>query len=67
MKGKDEPVDVDLYKVFLKGDVARTGTNDRPVYLGKGVDLEEAERISRALAAESYVKRVYLAREDDDE
>ena len=61
MKGKDEPVDVDLYKVFL------AGTNDRPVYLGKGVDLEEAERISRALAAESYVKRVYLAREDDDE
>lgn len=60
MKRKDEPVDVDLYKVFLKGD-------NRPVYLGKGVDLEEAERVSRALAAESYVKRVYLARGDDDE
>ena len=53
--------DVDLYRVYLNNDAPRTGINDKPAYLGKGVPLEEAERLSAALAADTYVKQVHWA------
>lgn len=57
--------DVDLYRVYLNNDAAHTGINDHPVYLGNGVPLDEAERLSKALAADTYVKQVYWAVDDE--
>lgn len=61
MKKKGKETDVDLYRLFQKG-------SDRPVYLpkGNGLTLEEANRLSDALATDTYVKQVYWAKEDDE-
>jgi len=52
--------DVDLYRLFQKG-------SDQPVYLpaGKGLTLEEANRLSDALDTDTYVKQVHWAGEEE--
>lgn len=60
MKKKAKETDVDLYRLFQKG-------SDQPVYLpaGKGLTLEEANRLSDALAVDTYVQQVHWAKEDE--
>jgi hypothetical protein len=57
---KRKEKEVPLYRVFFKG------TNKTP-YLpsGKGVDLEEAERLSVSLLAETEVRCVFQPAEEE--
>jgi hypothetical protein len=60
VKKKAQNQDVDLYRLFQKG-------SDQPVYLpaGKGLTLEEANRLSDALDTDTYVKQVHWAGEEE--
>ena len=53
--------DVPLFRVFL------TETN-LPAYLeaGKGLELEEAERLSKGLQMDTYIKQVYEPEEEEE-
>lgn len=52
---------VPLYRVFNK-------ETDKPAYIpaGDGVELEEAERLSKSLAVDTYVKQVFFPEEEED-
>jgi hypothetical protein len=52
---------VPLYRVFNK-------ETDKLVYIGsgEGLELAEAERLSKALAVETYVKQVFFPQEEEE-
>ncbi len=56
---KRKEQEVPLYRVFFKG-------TDKTPYLtaGKGLDLEEAERLSTGLAADTEVRCVFQPEEE---
>lgn len=60
LKAKKEK-DIPLYRVYI------SDTN-MPAYLpsGKGVPLEEAERLSKTLAAETFIQQVHFPAEEEE-